>query len=496
MAGSLSFLALDMGAESGRVMLGKFDGSTIALSEAHRFESGPVLLPDGLHTDVLHIWAELKRGMAKAVKSAGGTIAGIGVDTWGVDFALIDRGGALAANPYQYRDRLTEGILPKAFRRVQKKEIFERTGLQFMPINTLYQLYALKLRKSPVLDIADRLLMISDLFNFWLSGEKKNEFSIATTSQCYDPRAKGWAKGMLKKFGIPLKLFGPIIAPGTVIGPLLPRVAEEIGVKGAASVITPGGHDTTLAVAAVPAAAKDFAYISCGTWSCMGAEIPEPCITGQGLAADFTNEGGVCGTFRFLKNLTGLWIMQECRRAWERQGLNFSYTQLTKMAAGAEAASLRSFIDTNDPDFSAPGEMPEKIRRYCLRTGQPVPQSEGAVIRCALESLALTYKRTLLRLESILGRRLDPVHMVGGGTQNRLLCRFAANAMDRVVVAGPVEATAVGNIMMQAMALGRIRTLQQGRAIVAKSFEVVKYQPRNTEAWNEAYGKYLKIASK
>jgi rhamnulokinase len=485
------FIALDMGAESGRVILGNFDGSKITIAEAHRFDSGPVRTPEGLHTDVLHIWAELKRGMAKAVKSAGGTIAGVGVDTWGVDFALIAKNGALVSNPYQYRDTLTEGILPKAFRRVPKKEIFEQTGLQFMPINTLYQLYALKLRASPLLDVADRLLMTPDLFNYWLSGKKVNEFSIATTSQCFNLRTGTWAKGMLKKFGLPVKLFGKIVAPGTVIGPLLPQVGEEIGAKGNVQVIVPGCHDTTLAVAAVPAQARDFAYISCGTWSLMGAEIAKPCITEQSLAADFTNEGGVCGTFRFLKNLTGLWIVQECRRAWEREGESLSYSQLAKMAS--DAAPLRSLIDTAHVDFGRPGDMPEKIRAFCRRTGQHVPDGEGAVLRCALESLTLTYRKTLGQLEKILGRRLDPVHMVGGGTQNKLLCQCAADATGRTVIAGPVEATAIGNIMMQAMALGHITSLEQGRAIIAKSFKVITYKPSQTEDWDEAYGRFLEL---
>jgi rhamnulokinase len=491
MSKKLHFLALDMGAESGRVILGDFDGSTIAISEAHRFENSPVLLPDGLHTDVLHIWAELKRGMAKAVGTAGGAIAGIGVDTWGVDFALIDSAGMLLSNPYQYRDRMTEGILPKAFRRVSKKEIFEQTGLQFMSINTLYQLYALKLRKSPLLDIADRLLMTPDLFNYWLSGKKTNEFSIATTSQCFNPRTGAWARGMLKKFGLPVKLFGKIVLPGSIIGPLLPVVAGEIGVKGVVQVIAPGCHDTTLAVAAVPAKNSDFAYISCGTWSLLGAEISKPCITDQSLAADFTNEGGVCGTFRFLKNLTGLWIVQECRRAWEHEGRSFTYAQLTKMAS--EAPSLKSLIDTTHADFGRPDDMPEKIRSFCRRTGQHVPDSEGAVVRCALESLALTYRKTLEKLEKIVDRRLDPIHIVGGGTQNKLLCQFAADATGRMVVAGPVEATAIGNIMMQAMALGHIKTLEQGRAIIAKSFDVIRYKPSNDNDWDEAYQRFLKL---
>jgi rhamnulokinase len=493
MAKKNTFLALDMGAESGRVMVGTFDGAVITIAEAHRFESGPVRTPDGLHTDLLRIWAQLKLGMSKAVKSAEGDIAGVGVDTWGVDFALIDKNGALVANPYQYRDSLTDGILPQAFRRVPKKEIYEVTGLQFMQINTLYQLYALKLQKSPVLDIARRLLMTPDLLNYWLSGKQVNEFSIATTSQCYDPRKKKWAKPMLKKFGLPARLFGTIVQPGTVIGKMLPQVAEEVGVRGDVQVIAPGCHDTTLAVAGIPALNEDFAYISCGTWSLMGAEIPEPCITEKSLNADFTNEGGVCNTFRFLKNLTGLWIVQECRRAWEKEGQSLNYQKLTSMAS--EAPVLRSLIDTTAPEFAKPGDMPEKIRAFCRRTGQHVPDSEGAIVRCALESLALMYRKTLGQLESIVGRRLDPIHIVGGGAQNTLLCQFAADATGRRVVAGPVEATAIGSILMQAMALGHIRSLKEGREIVRRSFEVVSYEPQKTAAWewDEAFARFVKL---
>jgi rhamnulokinase len=491
MSKKINYLALDMGAESGRVMIGTFDGNAMTLTEAHRFDSAPVRTPDGLHTDVLHIWAQLKRGMALAVKMAGGDIAGVGVDTWGVDFALIDKKGALMANPFQYRDSLTDGILPKAFRCVPKQEIFEQTGLQFMAINTLYQLYALKLRRSPLLDSAHRLLMTPDLFNYWLCGKQVNEFSIATTSQCYNPRKKTWAKSMLKKFGLPIRIFGRIVMPGTVIGEMLPQVAEEIGARPKVSVIAPGCHDTTLAVAAVPARNKDFAYISCGTWSLMGAEISEPCINAKSLAADFTNEGGVCGTFRFLTNLTGLWIVQECRRAWDREGQSLDYGRLTQKAS--EAPALRSLIDTSHADFGKPGDMPEKIRAYCRRTGQQVPDSEGAIVRCALESLALTYRRTLEQLESILDKRLEPIHMVGGGTQNKLLCQFAAHATGRRVVAGPVEATAIGSILMQALAVGQIKSLDAGRAIVARSFETATYEPARPAEWDEAYTRFMNL---
>jgi rhamnulokinase len=493
MAGTLNFLALDLGAESGRVMTGAFDGERLGLSEAHRFASQPVRTPDGLHTDVLRIWSELKTGISLAARPGNGETAGIGVDTWGVDFALIDRQGALLSNPYHYRDNLTEGILPKAFKRVPRSEIFECTGLQFMPINTLYQLFALKLRKSVLLDNAHRLLMMPDLFNYWLCGRQTNEFCIATTTQCYDPRKKTWARTMIEKFGLPARIFGKIAQPGSVIGDLLPETAAEVGLKMGVPVIAPGCHDTALAVAAVPARNSDFAYISCGTWSVLGAELHEPCINKQSLAADFTNEGGVAGTFRFLKNLTGLWLVQESKREWLRRGEDASYTELTQMAASS--APLRSIIDPAWGEFGRPGDMPGRIRAYCGRSGQPVPESKGDVVRCALESLALSYRKTLERLESILGRRLDPVHIVGGGTRNKLLCQCTADATGRTGVAGPAEATAVGNVVMQAVALGHVGSMEQGRGLVRRSFEVAVYEPAHTAQWDDVYERFVKLSA-
>jgi rhamnulokinase len=489
MTASHHYLAVDLGAESGRVMLGQFDGERFRLAEAHRFVSMPVRLPDGLHTDVLRIWAEIKHGLALGLQQAGGAAAGVGVDTWGVDFALLDRQGALVSNPYHYRDSLTDGILDEAFRRVPRDQIFEQTGIQFMPINTLYQLLALKLRSAPVLETAAILLMMPDLFNYWLSGRKASEFSIATTSQCYDPRRGDWAKSLMEKFGLPTHILPPIVAPGTVLGDLLPQVAEEIGCRAGMPVIAPGCHDTALAVAAVPAQGKDFAYLSSGTWSLMGAELAQPCINSQSLAGNFTNEGGVCQTFRFLKNITGLWVLQECRRTWARQGEELSYAELIKRAA--EAEPLRSFIDVDDGEFAKPGDMPARMRAFCQRTDQPVPESTGAVVRCALESLALKYRQVLGLLEATLGRRLEPLHIVGGGTQNTLLSQFAADATGRRVVSGPVEATAIGSLIMQAVTLGHIRSLAEGRELVRRSFEVVSYEPGRTNGWDQAYQRYV-----
>ncbi len=498
-----SFLAFDLGAESGRAMVGQFDGERIRLSEVHRFPNGPVRLPDGggtgyrLHWDVLRLWTEIKRGLALAVQEHGADLAGIGLDTWGVDFGLLDRDGALVSHPYHYRDSRTDGMLDEAFRRVPRAEIFEQTGIQFMQLNSLYQLLAMVVGRSPALDVAETFLTMPDLFNYWLTGRKVCEFSIATTTQCYNPRLPppdeggargGWAIPLLERLGIPTHIFPEIVPPGTVLGELLPSVAEEVGLSGL-PVIAPACHDTGCAVAAVPAEGPDFVYISSGTWSLMGAELPEPVINEQSLAFDFTNEGGVGGTFRFLKNITGLWLVQECRRTWARQDEEFSYDDLTQMAA--QATPLQSIVDPDYPEFLKPGDMPARIRAFCEMTDQPVPQSKGAVIRCALESLALKYRWVLERLEEILGCRLEPIHIVGGGTQNWLLNQFAAGATGRRVVIGPIEATAAGNVITQMMALGHIASLEEGRQVVRNSFEVATYEPAGGAEWEEAYGRFL-----
>ncbi len=488
---ALNYLALDLGAESGRAMLGRFDGERLQISEAHRFANQPVRLPDGLHTDLLRIWAEINTGLAQASRACGGVLAGVGVDTWGVDFALLDRQGGLLANPYQYRDSLTDGILEKAFAIVPRREIFEQTGIQFMQINTLYQLLALKMRGSPLLEAADRLLMIPDLINYWLSGAIVSEFSIATTSQCYDPRRADWARPLLAALGLRDDIFPNVVPPGSVLGSLRPALAEDAGLFGGVPVIAPGCHDTAMAVAAIPARNQDFAYISSGTWSLLGAELAEPCINAKSLERNFTNEGGVDRTFRFLKNLTGLWLVQECRRSWARRGEDLSYNDLTAMAGAA--APLQSLVDADSPEFAAPGKMPERIQAFCQRTGQTVPQTKGEIVRCALESLALSYRWALDQLEDVLGRRLEPLHIVGGGTQNRLLNQLAADATGRPVVTGPIEATVVGNVLMQAVALGHLSSLGELRSVVRRSFEVTTYDPAPSAAWDEAYARYLKL---
>ena len=492
---ALKLLAFDLGAESGRAILGRFDGERLLISDLHRFPNGPVRLPDGLHWDVLSLWREIKYGIALALRDHGRELASIGIDTWGVDFGLLDRDGALVGNPTHYRDARTDGMLDEAFRRISQAEIFQRTGIQFMQINSLYQLLAMAVRRSPALEIATTFLTIPDLFNYWLTGQRVCEFSNATTTQCFDPRENDWAREMLEHLGLPAGIFPPVVQPGTRLGPLAPAVAEEVGLPPASGllVIAPACHDTASAVAAVPAETAGFAWISSGTWSIVGTEVPGPIITERSLAYNFTNEGGACGTFHFSRNVMALWLVQECRRTWAGQGQPHTYDELTQMAE--QARPFLAVLDPDDREFLKPGDMPARIRRVCQRTGQVVPETKGEMVRCALEGIALKYRWVLERLEEMLGRRLEPLHIVGGGTQNRLLSQLTANAVGRAVITGPVEATACGNLLMQLVALGEIATLDEGRRIVRRSFEPERYGPIDRAGWDEAYAKLLATMS-
>jgi rhamnulokinase len=483
-------VAVDLGAESGRAVLGRFAGERMTLEEVHRFPNKPVQLPDGLHWDVLRIIGEVKDGLARAARSAE-RIESLGVDTWGVDFALLDRDGSLISNPYHYRDPRTEGIDERAFDRMPKEEIYEVTGIQFLPINTLYQLLAME--GSPLLGAAQTLLLIPDLIGYWLTGEKACEFTIASTTQLCDARSGGWAHDLMEKMGFPTHIFGEIIPPGTELGPLLPEVAEEIGVKEGFPVTAVASHDTASAVVAVPAESENFAYISSGTWSLVGVELPEPAIAPEGMHANFTNEGGFGGTTRFLKNVMGLWILQECRRSWAREGRDYSYEELTRLAEEAPAAG--SLLDPDHPTFLPPGDMPGRIRRFCRETGQNPPEEPGEVVRCVLESLALKYRWVLERAEYITGRRAEVIHVVGGGVRNTLLCQLTADATRRTVRAGPVEATAMGNVMVQAYARGYLGSLEEIRAAVrGSSVEVHDYQPTGSaDEWGEAYERLRRV---
>jgi rhamnulokinase len=431
--------------------------------------------------------------MATAMRKAAaqhGTVASIGVDTWGVDFALLGRGGILLGNPRHYRDPHTEGVMEQAFATVPKAEIFRQTGIQFMRFNSLFQLLAMQRIGSPLLDVAETLVFMPDLFHYWLTGIKVNEYTNATTSQMIHPGTRTWARDLVARFGLPERILGTLVKPGTVLGPLRGVPGTQTGLTGV-PVIAPATHDTAAAVAAVPAQGGSWAYISSGTWSLMGAEIAEPLTHDQVHAVNFTNEGGVGGTIRLLKNIMGLWLVQECRRAWQRAGQDYSYETLMRLAA--DAPPFAGLVNPDDDAFILPADMPRALAEFCRRTGQPVPDGPGPVVRCALESLALKYRWVMERLEDLLGRRLETIHIVGGGCQNTLLCQLTADACQRTVLAGPMEATAIGNVLTQLLGLGLIKTLDEGRLVVRRSFEVATYQPRDPEVWQEPYQRFLKV---
>jgi len=490
MTNTRNYLAVDLGAESGRMIVGTLDNDRLSLTETHRFGNGPVRLPDGLHWDVLRLWSEIKAGLGISSEKFNKHLDSIGLDTWGVDFALLDSQGALLSNPFHYRDERTDGMLEEAFKRMSRPEIFSNTGIQFMQINTLYQLLAMSVGQSPLFEIAKTFVTIPDLFNYWLSGEITNEFTNSTTTQCLDPHKRDWAAPVLTAMNIPAHLFGPITDSGTAIGTLLPRVVEETG-AGGVRIVVPGCHDTGSAVVAIPAQNQNFAWISSGTWSIMGAEVHEPCLTEKALDYNFTNEGGVFGTWRLSKNIMGLWLVQECKRTWAHMGEDLSYDEITRLAS--EAKPFLAVIDPDDNKFFHAGDMPERIQKYCADTNQTVPHTQGEIIRVVLEGIALKYRWVLERLEELTGKHLDPIHVIGGGTKNRLLNQFTGDATCRTVITGPVEATAIGNILMQAIALKHLDSLAEARSIVRTSFTPEVYEPKPTTGWDEAYSRLQNV---
>ncbi len=489
---SMHLLAFDLGAESGRAVLGRFDGERVELEVIHRFPNQPVTVGSTTYWDVLRLFHEMKQGLAQSVQLYGTGIASMAVDTWGVDFGLLGPNDELLGNPIHYRDPHTEGMIEEAFQIVPREELFSQTGNQFMRFNSLFQLLALAKRGSSILGMAKTLLLMPNLLDFCFTGRKVTEFTIASTTQMLDPWQRSWALGLLEQFAIDTAMLTEIVEPGTVIGPVLDSITHELGIAGARiPVIAPASHDTGSAVAAVPAEGEDYVYISSGTWSLMGIEVKRPIINEKSLAHNFTNEGGVCGTYRFLKNIMGLWLVQQCRRSFERDGNVYDYDQLTEMAR--QAKPLQMFIDPDAEDFLNPLDMPSAIRDFCCQTGQKLPDDEGALVRCCLESLALKYRWTVDRLAEITGRSAQVIHMVGGGTRNELLCQLAADATGLPVIAGPVEATAVGNILMQAMALGEISSMGEARQLVRDSFPVRMYEPQARAPWDDVYGKFCDL---
>ncbi|WP_020621141.1 rhamnulokinase [Paenibacillus daejeonensis] len=488
----LNLLAADYGASSGRVMLGQFDGRKLALSEVHRFANEPVQLNDTLYWDFLRLFHELKTGIRAFRQQGQGAPDAIAIDTWGVDYGLVDGKGRLVQHPVHYRDSRTDGVMEQVFRQFPEAELFGATGIQPLQFNTIFQLYASReARQAERAGDDVKLLFMPDLFRYYLTGERTTEYTIASTSGLLDPRQRSWSAGTLERMSLPRSLFTELIEPGTRCGGLTDALQEELRLP-AVPVVATASHDTASAVAAVPARHDQAVFISCGTWSLMGVETDQPVMTEQARAWSFTNEAGAFRKIRLLKNIMGLWLLQECKRQWELDGESISYPEMVELARGLDRSE--SYIDPEDAGFLAPGGMPQRIQAYCERTGQRVPQSKAELIRCVLESLALKFRQTLGEIEQLLGIRAPQLYMVGGGIQNTLLCQLTADSTGIPVVAGPVEATAAGNLLLQAKALGEIGTLQELRQVVADSFSPDVYEPQPSDYWDDAYARYLRVS--
>jgi len=467
-------IAVDLGAESGRIIV----GDVRRIEDVHRFENHPVRIGKSIFWDVLNIFAEIKRGLKKAFERYPGEIRSMGLDTWGVDYALLDRQGDMIGGVYHYRDPRTDGVPDEVFSLIPRWEIYEETGIQHMQINTIHQLYAHVRDKPRLVEQAGSLLTLPNLFHYWLTGVLRSEYSHVTTSQLYNPRKRDWSWRIIDALGFNRNWFGEIVAPGTRLGGLLPHVAEEIGATEELVVVASATHDTACAVAAIPApAGSNYAYISSGTWSLLGIETPEPIINEKSYTYNFTNEGAAGGGIRFLKNIIGLWILQECKRHWDRSGREYSYAELTDMAAEFGPAELS--IDANDPRFLKPGliddSMPDRIREACRERGQRQPESPAEIVRGLLQSLAGLYAESIEELEDVTGRPVKQLHIIGGGAQNTLLCELTAAAAGIPVFAGPVEATAIGNILVQAISMGEIESIEKGRELIRESYPIQKF---------------------
>ena len=479
-------LAIDFGASSGRAIIGSFDGKKITLEEIHRFSNDPVSVNGTTYWDVLRLFHEIKQGLIKA--KGYGKISSIGIDTWGVDFGLIDKYGQLLENPIHYRDLRTKGMIEEADKSIPLRELYNMTGIQFMELNTVFQLLSLAKNRPHILERADKLLFMPDLFGYMLTGKKTTEYSIATTSQLVDINTKSWSSEIFEKLGIPQNIMCDIVKSGTVLGELSDCVCEECGLD-KINVISVCGHDTQSAITAVPCPDKQFAFISSGTWSLFGTELANPIVNDKAFEINVTNEGGYGESTGFLKNIIGLWLIQESRRQFARDGKQYSYADLEREALAAK--SFACFIDPDAPEFVPHGNIPERIREYCRKTNQYVPETVGEIMRCIYESLAMKYRETFEKLCECTERDYEVIHVIGGGTKDTLLCQLTANACDRDVVAGPIEATVLGNIAVQLLASGDIKSIAEARQIIADSENVTKYSPKDTAHWAEAYARYL-----
>ena len=485
---SAHFLAFDLGAESGRAISGRFRGGLLDIQEVHRFPNEPVRQNGSLHWDVLRLWLEMRRALERLSTP---TLDSLGVDTWGCDYALIGEQGTLLQNPYHYRDRRTDGVMNAVFERVPAEEIYRVTGIQFLPFNTLFQLYAASQATPRLLDAAVTLATIPDLLNYWLTGELVSEFTNATTTQFVDARARTWAAGLLSDLGLPTRLLPRLIEPGAVVGKLGAEVSAPLA---GTPVVAPACHDTGSAVASVNVSGGR-AFLSSGTWSLLGTEIPAPIITDRSRELNFTNEGGVCGTTRLLKNIAGMWLLQACLRSWAGFGLRFEYGELLG-AASDDRHAFKSLFDPDHAAFLHPVCMVTAISAYCRDTGQPEPDSPAAFTRAILESLAFKYRFVVDSLEELTGTRIEQIQIVGGGSRNRLLNQFTADATGRPVLAGPIEATALGNIAMQMVATGAVASLGAAREIIERSFPAERFEPEATDRWDahaRRFRQYLEL---
>jgi rhamnulokinase len=478
-----TYLAFDLGAESGRAVVGQLQSGTLAIRELHRFANDPVTYGDSLHWDVARLWHEMRIGLA-AVRDT--PLAGIAVDTWGVDYALLGERLQLIENPYHYRDKRNVAALDEVLRRVPKEEIYAVTGIQFLVINTMVQLAAAENATPRLLSAADRFVMMPDLFNLWLTGRAVSEFTIASTSQLIDAKTRTWSRPLMSRLDLPVRLAPPLVEPGAIVGPLLPDVVPQGSLRGT-PVIACASHDTASAVAAITAR-DGTAFISSGTWSLVGTELDAPVLSAEAMRRNFANEGGVNGTTRLLKNVMGLWMLQSCRRFWAQQGRAFDYAEL--MTEASSAAGLRQLVDPDEASFVAPDSMPEAIDRFCARTDQPAPSTPGEYTRTILDSLALKYRLVIRDIEAVTGRPIHHIRIVGGGSKNRMLNQFTADATGRRVVAGPIEATAIGNLAVQLIATGRAASLAEARAIVDRSFPTEVFEPRDSEPWNRETARF------
>lgn len=482
-------LAIDFGASSGRAMLGIFDGKTVRIEELRRFSNDPVTVNGTMYWDVLRLLHEVKQSLMTANRN--GEINSVAIDTWGVDFGLLDKKGFLLENPVHYRDSRTAGMVERSGELISHDKLYQITGNQFMEINTAFQLLSLKEKRPDLLKRADKLLLMPDLFNYFLCGKKAAEASIASTTQMFDCVRKDWSHEVAGALGLPQEILPEVIQSGTVLGSLSDSLCSELEIR-PAKVIAVAGHDTQCAMAATPATEKDFIFLSCGTWSLLGTELDSPVIDSRSREYNLTNECGYGGKTSFLKNIIGLWLIQESRRQWMREGMSYSFADLEQMAR--DSAPLRSFIDPDDPVFVPAGNIPKRIREYCSKTGQPVPDGIGEVVRCIVESLALKYRDSVEEISGCTGKTYETIYMLGGGTRDRLLCEMTAAACGCTVFAGPEEATVLGNVMIQLLATKDIDTVETGRRIIADSHKASRYEPGpQRKDWEEAYAKFKKI---